>query len=526
MTAIDADGESSNSIMFELSSEEPGKRSLKKGLLDAGKILIVIASFLVLALPGRDADDPVMEKAAVRIMGEAFMKNNAIRTLRVLADEIGPRLTGSAACHRAAEYCRGVFEKYGLTNVHLESYDVPGWLPGQASAEVLDSSAKSLRIDSLGLSINTPAEGIAAEVVDVGHGTEEDFETMGRAVKGRIVLAGLMSPSNPEKITREWKKIDCAARAGAAACLVISPTKGGLTRTRAAAYGRTSPIPAAAIAYEDGLWLRRRLEDRKGVKIRLFIRNRLLDKAVAENAIAEIPGREKPEQIVILGAHLDSWFLGPGAADDALGVSIVLETARILSRPEFAPKRTIRFILFTGDEQGTLGSFEYVRAHESEMDNVALMVNADMTGSQAPRVLCPYGASPIVEKLQELLPLLRGLGVTGIEPRYPYDSEDLAFIGRGLPALGLYGQDMMDMSWYHSFADTFDKIEVDKLNPNVAAVATIIYDAASRPEPMGRKVSRDEVIRYFEEKKLTKSLKEDGSWTRLGLPEEKSERPH
>jgi carboxypeptidase Q len=461
-----------------------------------------------------------LERMAIRITGEVFVKNQAIHTLRVLADEIGPRLTGTEAAHQAALYCLDLFRKFGLSNVHLEPFEIVGWLPGPALAEAVAPFQKPLRIDPLGWSKNTPAEGFVGEVIDVGHGTEEDFERLGQAISGKIVLAGLQTPANPAQATREWQKVDFSAKKGAIACLVISGTPGGLTRTRASNYGGYSAIPAASIAYEDGTWLRRWLQLGKTVKIKLLMDNKLLPKAQAENVVAEIEGRENPEEMVILGAHLDSWFLGPGAADNALGASIAIETARVLSSLNPKPVRTVRFVLFTGEEQGLCGSFEYVKKHQDELDNIVLMVNLDMTGLMYPGVLNPYGGCSIADNLMELLPMLSGLGITQIENRYPYDSDDFNFIAQGVPALGIQGRGTRDWSWGHSYADTYEKIEVDKLNMNTAAVAIIIYYAASRPNRLANRLPRAEVIRYFKGKNLDKILKQEGTWKKLGFPDE------
>ena len=492
---------------------------MKNSASNSGKALVLLAAAFLLASQGGSRDICGLEDAAVRIMGEAFVKNNGIRTLITLCDEIGPRLTGSEGYQRAAVYCSRVFSSYGLTNVHREPFEVNGWLPGPASAEALAPFSKELRVDTLGQSSNTPAGGIIAEVVDVGYGTEEDFVRSGTGLKGKIALAGLDGPSDRGPSTKEWEKVLFAAERGAVACMVISPTKGGVMRTRTSSFGPVSPIPSIAIAYEDGLWLRRTTESGGTVKVKVLVRNEIFDKAVTENVVAEIKGREKPEETVILGAHLDTWFLGPGAADNSLGVSIVMETARILSHSDLAPHRTIRFVLFSGEEQGMLGSFEYVRAHAKELDQIVLMMNLDMAGSMYPRALSPYGASPIEDAIREVLPVLAGLGITHIERRYPFDSDDLNFVARGVPALGIYGDGARDMSWYHSGADTTDKIDIDKLNLNVAAVATVVHFAASRPEPVGRRVSQAEVIRYFEKENADKDLRKNGLWKRLGFPD-------
>lgn len=493
-----------------MNRKKPGKRI----------IIVLAASAFVFLLSSWCAPTDDLEKAAAAITGEIFARNNTIRTVQFLADEVGPRLTGTESAHRAAAYCLGIFKQYGLANIHTETFEIPGWLPGPIGAVAEEPLKKAFRVDSLGFSINTPAQGLLAEVVDVGHGTQEDYEKVGPAIKGKIVLAGLLDPSDPSRATKEWQKVDFAAKKGAAACLIISGTRGGLTRTRASNSGGYSAIPAASVAYEDGTWMRRRLETGKALKVRLLMQNILSGKAQAENVVADIAGGGNSQEMVILGAHLDSWFLGPGAADNALGVSIVLEAARVLSAPGLAPKRRIRFVLFTGEEEGLLGSFEYARRHEAELDKVALMVNLDMTGLMYPGALNPYGACPIADKLKEVLPVLAGLGVTQVEARYPYDSDDFNFIARGVPAMGVQGRGVRDWSWGHSYADTFDKIEVDRLNMNAAAVATVIYFAATRPEALSRRLPQADVVRYFKERNLDKVLRQEGTWKKLGFPED------
>jgi Zn-dependent M28 family amino/carboxypeptidase len=484
-------------------------RKLQIGCLATG-ILVSLGS-------GAVTED--LRKSAVRIAGEAFVGNGAYKIVKVLADDFGSRLTGTAAAHEAAAYCLDHFKASGLTNAHFEDFEVVGWEPGEASAEALAPRNKRLRIDSLGLSVNTSPQGLVARIVDVGHGTKDDFEKKKSVLKGQIALAGLNDPSDSTTATKEWQKVLYAAQNGATACLIIARTKGGLTRTRASNYGDYSPIPAASIAYEDGTWMRRALEDGKDVRMKLTIQNEILPTAKAENVIAEIRGAEKPGEIVILGAHLDSWFLGPGAADNALGCGIALETARILNGLGARPKRTIRFVLFAGEEEGLLGSFEYARRHEAELAEVVLMVNLDITGIMYPGFLNPYGGCQFKNSLDDLVGLLRGLGVTQVSIRAPYDSDDFNFIAKGVPALGLQGRGVSDWAWGHSYADTFDKIEIDKLNMTLAAVGIIVDYAANHEEPLAAHLSRDEVIRYFREKNLEKNLKEEKTWQKLGFPD-------
>jgi len=447
-----------------------------------------------------------LEETAVRITGEVFVKNNAYRMLRFLSDEIGSRLTGSDSAHKAAEYCAAQFEQYGLSNVHLESFKAVGWLPGKTSAEALEPLSKALIVDSMGLSVNTPVAGLTADLIDAGHGTASEFKKLGPAVENKIVLCGAADPPPGDKSTKELEKIALASEHGAAACIIISHYIGKLTRTRTSNDADYSPIPAAGITHEDGTWLRRMTASGRTVKVRLSILNKILDSLESENVVADIPGSERPEEMVVLGAHLDTWDLGPGASDNGLGTAIVLESARILSSLDIQPRRTIRFVLFTGEEQGLVGSKAYVDRHESELDKVSLMINLDITGAMYPGFLNPYGGWNPDGKFQDLLTVLQGFGIDRIEQRYPFDSDDFNFVVKGVPAMGLQGRGQRPLTYAHTYADTFDKIEIDRLNLTTAAIAILVYYAATVPDPVATRLSEDEVLAFFKAKGLMDRL--------------------
>jgi len=458
---------------------------------------------------------------AVKIAGEVFIKNNAYEILRFLSDEIGARFTGSEPFHRSTEWAVNLFNEYGLTNVHLEYFDTVGWLPGPVSAHMLEPFSKTLVVDSMGLSVNTPTQGLIGEVIDVGHGTEEDFQRMGNAIQGKIVLCGAKEPCGGETSTKEVRKIDLSAEYEALACLIITGYKGKLTKTRYTNNNDYSPLPAACTTYEDGTWLRRLIQSGKKVKMNLKIQNEILDKLQSENVIAEIKGTERPEEVVILGAHIDTWHLSGGAADNGLGVAIVLESARIFSHLNLHPKRTIRFILFGGDEIGLAGSTAYVKDHDAELDNVVLMVNLDITGLTTASFINPYGGTEFNGSLDPLMAYIRGFGLEEVNPKYPCDSEDLSFIAKGVPAIGLQYYGPRSLSYAHTYADTLDNVDTEKLNLTTAAVAVIVYFAASTEGRLARRLTREEVIEYFKSKKLDIQLKKDKMWKDLGLDDER-----
>ncbi len=469
-------------------------------------VIVLLVSTGILSLLCFPGTQNGFEETAIRIAGQVFIKNNAYELLRFLSDEIGPRLTGSVSARKAAEFCIAKFNQYGLANVHLEYFDAVGWLPGITSAALLEPLSKALVVDSMGLSVNTPEDGLIAGLIDVGHGAKSEFRTFGPEIKDKVVLCGAAEPPPGEMSTKELEKIAMAAAHGASACLIISHYRGKLTRTRTSNDADYSPIPAAGITYEDGTWLRRLSKTGKTLKIRLNIQNRILDSLQAENIIADIPGTEYPEEMAVLGAHLDTWDLGPGASDNGLGTAIVLESARILSSLASKPKRTVRFVLFTGEEQGLVGSKAFVEQHESELDRISLMVNLDITGAMYPGFLNPYGAWKPGEKLRNLLDVLKGFGIDRIEQRYPFDSDDFNFVVKGVPAMGLQGRGERPLTYAHTYADTFDKIEMDRLNLTTAAVAILVYYAAASPEPIAKRIPKEDVISFFRERGLMDRL--------------------
>lgn len=493
---------------------------MTKNILQLKKVIHLAMVLCFISLFCFSVTDRDLEKDAVKITGEAFIKNNTCQIIRMLSDEIGPRVTGTESAHRAARLCLDLFRKYGLSNVHLEYFTYRGWLPGTASAEAVEPFYKSLRVVSLARSINTAPEGLIADVIDVGNGTEDDFQIKDKVIKNKIVLAGLKEPFDKKRKIKPLENVEYAAKYGALGCIIITPTKGAIPKVRRASNEKYSPIPAAAITQEDGSWIRRMIEVGKPVKMKLIINNKIHSRLQAENVVAEIKGKEKPEEIVLLGAHLDTWNSGTGATDNALGCAIALETARILNILPEKPRRTVRFVLFTGEEEGLVGSWEYVKKHESELDNIILMVNLDMTGLLYPGILNPYGGCKFKEKLEPLMKLLEGFGITQIESKYPYDSDDFNFVAKGVPALGLQGRGVRDWSWAHGYADTFDKIEIDKVNMTTSAIAITINYAANKEGTFAKRLSQEEVIRFFKEKNLDIRLKKEKTWKKLGFPDE------
>ncbi len=461
-----------------------------------------------------------LKRDAATITGEVFIGNKVYHTLRILSDEHAPRLTGSEEAHKGEEFCLNLFKEYGLENAHLEYFDSVGWLRGESTAEMLEPLQRRLTVDSMGQSINTPTESLTAEVIDLGAGTEDEFKDKGDAIKGKIAMAGAKQAPEGQRRVSWLDIINRSAEFGAAACFYISPLKGRQTQVGTSAFGDYSPLPAAGITHEDGTWIRRLLENDKNVKVRLVIQNKIVDKLQAANVVAEIRGVEKPQEMVILGGHLDTWDLGTGAADNGLGSAITLEVARVLSTLGIKPRRTIRFVLFSGEEQGLMGSFAYANKHEAELDKVVMMMNVDMAGLSYPGGFNIGGRTECKDKLSGLIELLEGFGVERLTSRLGMGSDDFPFNCKGVPTVSLSGRGRGDWDYYHSCGDTFDKIEIDKLNMATAAIAITVYYVANLDEPLAKRLSQEEVVKLFKEKKVDVQLKKRNLWKKLGFPED------
>src|SRR5712664_1846718 len=306
-------------------------------------------------------------KILPQVMGPSPLEEN----LRRLTDEVGGRVTGSPQMAKAVDWAVAAFRSEGV-DVHTEKYTLPRtWSEGDTWLELLGPVKFPVRLVAVGWSPATPAGGIEANLVDIGYGNEQDFARAGAAVKGAILLAYSDLGSTWADLFNEYAQpppvIERAAKGGAAAILWMG------ARERLLLYRHTNTgdaslerIPQAMVAREDAMRLARTIAAYPGkVRVRFSMPNKIGPAIEQENVIGEIRGREKPDEAVILGAHLDSWDLGTGALDNGCNAALVIEAARAIKATGLLPRRTIRFVLFSGEEQGTIGSFEYVKAHRA-----------------------------------------------------------------------------------------------------------------------------------------------------------------
>src|SRR5438128_5118832 len=313
------------------------------------------------------------------VMGSSPMEEN----LRRLTDEVGGRVTGTPEMAKAVEWGVGACRAAGV-DVHAERYTLPvTWSEGDTQLEMLGPVKFPVRLKAEGWSPATAAGGIEANVVDVGFGNEDDFAKAGGVMKGAILLVHSDIGSTWADLFNEYLRppmiIGRAVKEGATAILWIGAReKLLLYRHTNSLAGEIDKIPQAVLAREDGLRLARTVAAYPGkVRVRLDMPNKIGGPIEQQNVVGEIRGYEKPDEIVILGAHLDSWELGTGALDNGCNAALVIEAARAIKATGLRPRRTIRFVLFSGEEQGTIGSVEDVQGHHAELDKIRAMITYD-----------------------------------------------------------------------------------------------------------------------------------------------------
>ena len=357
---------------------------------------------------------------------------------------------------------------------------MPHWVRGCESAELIEPVPQPLVMLGLGGSIGTPPEGIAAEVLVVE--SFEELEAAGEAARGRIVLFNAPFTTYGATVPYRIHGPSKAAQQGAVAALVRSIGPSGLRtpHTGSLRYENgVPPIPAAAVTVEDAEMLHRMQRRGERVRVRLCMEARTLPDAPSANVIGELRGREKPEEIVLIGAHLDSWDVSPGATDDGAGCIVTWEAARLLRRLDLRPRRTVRVVLFTNEENGCRGALGYRDAHGEELPRHVLALEADC-GAGRP---LGFGLTAGPEGLalaREIAGLLAGVGADRVwESGGGTDVNVLR--EHGVPTMGLRNDESLYWNVHHTPADTLERIDPADLARCVAAVAVMAYGVAEMP---------------------------------------------
>ena len=464
-----------------------------------------------------DAATPPAADAAQRIIGYAMGPSPLAVDLRALTDGIGGRVTGTPAMERAVAWGVAAFRAAGV-DVHTESWELPvTWAEGASTLELTGSAAFPVSIVSVAWAPATPAGGIDAPIVDVGEGGESDYARAGGAVRGAMVLVHTDVIHTWADLTDEYDRappiIRRAVEGGARAILWIGARDHRvLYRHTDAVAAEIAALPMAILAREDGLRLARATGSDPGkVRGRLSLPNRIGGPVRQENVVGEIRGRELPDEIVVLGAHLDSWELGTGALDDGCNAAMVIAAARAIRESGARPRRTLRFILFSGEEQGLMGSRAYVAQHRAELDRTRAMITFD-SGNGRVTGYSLGGRDDIRPGVEAALAPLADWDVGHHTADASTGTDNLDFLLAGVPTL-VANQDPEDyMVNYHASTDTLDKVDIRALALHAAIAAVTAYQVADLPTPLGPRQTRAEIEALMQRTGLDRELKVQGMW--------------
>ena len=424
--------------------------------------------------------DPYRD-AVRRLIDESRSSTFAWDRLAELTDTFGHRLSGSENLDAAFKWAADQMRRDGLENVRLEPVKVPHWVRGAESLEIISPGRHPLAMLGLGNSVGTPADGLQGDLLVLRN--YQELEAAGDRVKGRIVLFNVPFTTYSDTVTYRADGPSKAAARGAVAMLIRSVGPPGLRtpHTGGLRYADNQPqIPAAAISTEDADRLQRMQNRGTRVRLRLKMEAKFLPDADSFNLVGELRGRETPEEIVVVGGHFDSWDVGTGSTDDAGGCVVSWEALRLMKKLGLKPRRTIRVVLFTNEENGLRGALDYRDRHREELANHVLMFESD-SGVFKPTGFGFSGADTALKTIQEIAALLQGIGTDTITAGGGEADIGPSVQAANIPSLSL-NVDGNYFLLHHTAADTVDKIDPRDMSTAAAAIAVMAYVVADRPE--------------------------------------------
>jgi len=404
-----------------------------------------------------------------------------------LVDGFGHRLAGSRSLEAAIDWILAEMKKDGLQNVRGEPVKVAHWVRGEESAVLVRPRSDTLSMLGLGGSVATPKTGITAPVLVVS--SFEELVQRKADARGKIVLFDAPFTTYPE--TRKYRTDGpaAAARAGAVACLIRSVASNSIRspHTGRTSYDSTAPrIPAAALSVEDAMMLHRMQDRGEQVVVTLKMGARQLPPAQSRNVVAEIVGREKPDEVVVLGGHIDSWDVGQGAMDDAGGSVAAWEAVRLMHQLGLRPRRTVRVVLWTNEENGVDGGKAYRDRHAGQLDRHVMAMESD-GGVFQPKGFAFAGSDPATALVRQAASLLESIGATAVEQVDQSPEADIGpLVEAGVPGIGLEVDGTRYFWYHHAEGDTLDKLDPAEVARCVAAMAVMAYVIADMQERLPR----------------------------------------
>ncbi len=461
------------------------------------KKLLVIAAIgaTVFGRSTLPAQTPIADQyrsTANRIITRALSDSSAWNQLADMTDKFGSRLSGSESLERTIDWILVQMKSDGLENVHGEKVMVPHWVRGEESASLISPRATPLHMIGLGRSVGTRAGGLTAPVMIVG--SFDELTKRASEAKGKIILFDVPFTSYGATVRYRGGAASAAARVGAVAALIRSVSSYSIQNphTGAMNYDTTvkAKIPAAALSVEDALMLHRMVDRGDRVVVNLKMSAQTLPDAPSRNIIAEIRGSEKPDEVVVLGGHIDSWDVGQGAMDDGGGVVAAWEAVKLIRKLGLKPRRTIRVVAWTNEENGSRGGTGYRDAHRAEVDKHVLAMESDNGVFNVLGLGISAGAGGLA-MAQDIATLLIPIGANKVaEGGSDADTDPLNALG--VPTISPTVDGTRYFWFHHSSGDTMDKLDPREMAENVAFLAVMAFVAADMPGYFPRSPIRPE----------------------------------
>lgn len=423
--------------------------------------------------------------AAEQFIVAATNSHFAFDRLTVLCDTFGPRFSGTPSLEKSIDWILAEMKKDGLENVHGEEVMVPRWVRGEESAELIQPYRQNLPMLGLGGSIGTPLKGITAEVFVVK--SFDDLKQNATKARGKIVLFNQPFTEYSKTVLIRSRGAMEAAQAGAIASLVRSVTPVSLQtpHTGNMRYTNAFPkIPHAAITVEDAELMQRMQDRGEKIVVRLKMEAKTLADVPSRNVIGEIRGREKPEEIIIISGHIDSWDVGQGAMDDAGGCVAAWEAVRLMHKLGLRPRRTVRVVFWTNEENGIAGAKGYVERHKNELEKHVLAIESD-EGTFKPSGFAFAGSEAAHRTVTGIAELLKGIEAGEIAGEA--GGADVSKLhDKGIPIMDLRVDGTKYFWYHHTSADTMDKLDRHEVNLCTATLAVMAYVVAEIPVSLSR----------------------------------------
>jgi carboxypeptidase Q len=419
---------------------------------------------------------------ASRLIGAALANHHAWDRLAYLTDTFGARFSGTRNLDLAVAWAAATMREDGLENVRTEPVMVPRWVRGRESVEILDPLPRPLVMLGLGGSVGTPPPGIEAEALVVS-----DFDELDRRAaeaKGRIVVFNVPYNGYGQTVRYRSEGASRAARAGAVAMLLRSVGPIGLRtpHTGALQYAADTPkIPAAAVAVEDAQMLARMQARGQRLRLRLVMEARMEPDVESANVVGEIAGRERPQEVVVVGGHFDSWDVGTGAMDDGGGAIVTWEAVRLMKALGLRPRRTVRVVLFTNEENGLRGGLGYRDRHHGALADHVMMLESD-SGAFRPLGFGFSGGARSRAVVTEIASLLGGIDAGRVTPGGGGADIGPSVRAGSIPSMSLEVDGSQYFVYHHTNADTVERLNAQDMAKCVAAIAVMSYVVADLPE--------------------------------------------